>query len=135
MTTPYQTTTLTDLIAEAEAQVETYSAEQVKQIFQNEDTLVVDLRDIRELWREGTIEGAYHAPRGMLEFWVAQDSPYTKDQFQQDKQFVFFCAAGSRSALAAQVAQRLGLARVAHMGGGYKAWTDAGYPTIEKVKK
>lgn len=126
---------ITELLAEAEAQIDTYSVEQVKQLFEDEDTLLVDLRDIRELWREGTIAGAYHAPRGMLEFWIAEDSPYTKKQFQQDKQFIFFCAAGSRSALAGAIAKRLGLARVAHLGGGFKAWTDAGYPTIEKEKK
>ena len=134
MTDQVKKTGIKELLAEAEAQIDTFSVEQVKQIFEMEDTLLVDLRDIRELWREGTIASAYHAPRGMLEFWIAEDSPYTKKQFQQDKQFVFFCAAGSRSALAGAVAKRLGLARVAHMAGGYKAWTDAGFPTIEKEK-
>ena len=129
------TISLSTLLEEAEAQIETLSVEQVNNIRDNEDTLLVDIRDIRELWREGTIENAYHAPRGMLEFWIAEDSPYTKKQFQDDKQFVFYCAAGSRSALAGAIAKRLGLSKVAHMAGGFKAWTDAGFATIEKERK
>ena len=126
---------VTELVAEAEAQIDTLTAEQVHEIFKDDDTLLIDLRDIRELWREGTIDGSYHAPRGMLEFWIADDSPYTKKQFQQDRQFIFFCAAGSRSALAGAVAKRLGLERVAHMGGGFSSWTEAGFAVVEKEKK
>jgi len=126
---------VTQLIEEAEALIDTFTVEQVHERLHDEDTLIVDIRDIRELWREGTIEGAYHAPRGMLEFWIAEDSPYTKAQFQQDKQYIFFCAAGSRSALAGAIAKRLGLARVAHMGGGFKSWNDAGLPTVIKERK
>jgi len=135
MTQATDTISLSNLLEQAEAQIETLSVEQVNTIRDNEDTLLVDIRDIRELWREGTIENAYHAPRGMLEFWIAQDSPYTKKQFQDDKQFVFYCAAGSRSALAGAIAKRLGLGRVAHMAGGFKAWTDAGLATVEKERK
>jgi len=135
MTQSTDTISLSRLLEEAEAQIETLSVEQVNNIRDRDDTLLIDIRDIRELWREGTIENAYHAPRGMLEFWIAEDSPYTKKQFQDDKQFVFYCAAGSRSALAGAIAKRLGLSRVAHMAGGFKAWKDADYAIVEKEKK
>ena len=79
--------------------------------------MLVDLRDIRELHREGKVPGAFHCPRGMLEFWIDPSSPYHKPKFAEDKRFVFFCAAGWRSALAAQTAQRMGLKPVAHIRG------------------
>ncbi len=86
----------------------------------------MDLRDIRELNREGRVPGAFHCPRGMLEFWIDPQSKYHKPVFAQDKRFVFFCAAGQRSALAADTAQRMGLRPVAHIAGGFTAWKDAG---------
>ena len=96
---------------------------------------LVDIRDIRELWREGTIPGATHAPRGMLEFWVDPDSPYYREEFGSGKKFIFYCAGGMRSALAAQSVHRMGLAPVAHMAGGYKAWVEANGPTEPKEPK
>ena len=93
-----------------------------------DDTLLVDLRDPRELDREGRIAGAFHCPRGMLEFWIDPDSPYHKDIFSSGKQVVFFCAGGLRSALAAKTAQDLGLERVSHIEGGFSAWKEAGLP-------
>ena len=93
-----------------------------------DDVVFVDLRDVRELEREGMIPGAFHCPRGMLEFWIDPESQYHKPVFAQDKRFVFFCAGGLRSALAAQTAQRMGLKPVAHIQGGFGAWKKAGGP-------
>jgi rhodanese-related sulfurtransferase len=88
----------------------------------------VDIRDIRELQRDGKVPGAFHCPRGMLEFWIDPQSPYHNPQFAQDKRYVFFCAGGLRSALAAQTAQRMGLKPVAHIRGGFGAWKKSGGP-------
>ena len=93
-----------------------------------DDVVLVDIRDIRELQRDGKVPGAMHCPRGMLEFWIDPESPYHKPKFAEDKKFVFFCAAGMRSALATQMAQRMGLKPVAHIGGGFGAWKKAGGP-------
>lgn len=90
--------------------------------------VIVDIRDPRELQIEGKIPGSYHAPRGMLEFWIDPDSPYFKPVFGEDKKFVFHCAGGWRSALAAQTLQRMGLQPVAHIKGGLAAWKQAGGP-------
>ena len=92
------------------------------------DVVFVDLRDIRELWREGTVPNSFHAPRGMLEFWVDSESPYAKDVFKQPKKFVFFCAAGWRSALSTATVKEMGLENVAHIDGGFSAWKAAGGP-------
>lgn len=124
-----------DLCREAEAEIETMSVEDVLTQLENPETVLVDIRDIRELWREGAIPGAFHAPRGMLEFWVDPDSPYHKDVFASGKKFVFFCAGGMRSALAAQSVQRMGLRPVAHMAGGFGAWKDAGGPVVPVERK
>jgi rhodanese-related sulfurtransferase len=94
-----------------------------------DDVVLVDLRDPRELDREGRVPGAFHCPRGMLEFWIDPESPYHKPKFAEDKKFVFFCAGGLRSALAAKTAQDMGLKPVAHVLGGFKGWKDAGGPT------
>jgi rhodanese-related sulfurtransferase len=92
--------------------------------------LLVDIRDVRELDRDGRIEGAYHCPRGMLEFWIDPDSPYHKPVFAEDRQFIFFCAGAMRSALAAKTAQDMGLKPVAHMLGGFGGWKKAGHPVV-----
>jgi rhodanese-related sulfurtransferase len=122
------------LVAEAEAEIETISAADALDLVDDEGVVLVDLRDIRELWRDGMIPGAYHAPRGMLEFWVDPDSKYHKEVFASGKKFVFYCAGGQRSALAAKAVQDMGLAPVAHVGGGFKAWKEAGGPVVEKEK-
>ena len=116
------------LLAEAEAKVVTLSIEEAQALHGRDDVVFVDLRDPRELEREGRMPGAFHCPRGMLEFWIDPESPYAKPVFAQDKQYVFFCAGGMRSALAAQVAQEMGLKPVAHVGGGFGAWKKAGAP-------
>ncbi|AOG04286.1 rhodanese-like domain-containing protein [Bosea sp. RAC05] len=116
------------LLAEAEAVVETLSVDQAQALLGRDDVVFVDLRDPRELEREGRMPEAFHCPRGMLEFWIDPESPYAKPVFQQDKRFVFFCAGGWRSALAAKAAQEMGLKPVAHMAGGFGAWKKAGAP-------
>jgi rhodanese-related sulfurtransferase len=122
------TTSAKALVEAAEREVETLSAEDAVKLQGRDDTVLVDIRDIRELQREGKVPGAFHCPRGMLEFWIDPESSYHKPQFAQDKRFVFFCAGGLRSALAAQIAQRMGLKPVAHIRGGFGAWKTAGGP-------
>ncbi len=114
------------LLAEANAAVRTLNIDEALGLLGREDTVFVDLRDPRELEREGRVPGAFHCPRGMLEFWIDPESPYAKPVFQQDKTFVFFCAGGWRSALAARTAQDMGLKPVAHIEGGFGAWKKAG---------
>ena len=123
-----------ELVARAEAEVETISAGQAKAVANSADVVFIDLRDIRELWREGKIPGAVHVPRGMLEFWIDPDSPYHKPLFTEPKRFIFYCNLGWRSALAAQTAQIMGLANVCHLGGGFAAWCEAG-GAVETVTK
>ena len=124
-----------ELCAEAEAVVETWTVDEARSHLEDEEVVFVDIRDIRELWREGAIPGAVHAPRGMLEFWVDPESPYARDVFQSGKRFMFFCAGGLRSALAAKSVQEMGLSPVCHMAGGYSAWKKVDYPTEAKEKK
>lgn len=116
------------LVAEAEAEIETIPVDEAVRLLGQPGHVFVDLRDPRERDREGRIPGAFHCPRGMLEFWIDPESPYARPVFQQDARFVFFCAAGWRSALATKTAQDMGLAPVAHIGGGFAAWKAAGAP-------
>ncbi|WP_420549826.1 rhodanese-like domain-containing protein [Curvivirga sp.] len=122
------------LLKEANEVIETMSAEDVKAVMADENIQLIDIRDIRELWREGKIPGAYHAPRGMLEFWVDPDSPYFKEIFGSGKKLIFYCAAGARSALSTHTLQTMGLEPIAHLGGGFGGWKQAGYP-IEEVEQ
>lgn len=123
------------LIDEAEARIETLSQEQAEALLGREDHVFVDLRDRRELERDGRIPGAFHCPRGMLEFWVDPDSPYHKPIFAEDKAFVFYCGSGWRSALATAAVQEMGLDRVSHVAGGYSTWKAEGRPTEEVARK
>ena len=117
------------LIDEAMAQVTTHSVDQVRQRLDDPALQLVDIRDARELEREGTLPGAINAPRGMLEFWVDPDSPYYKPVFgDEDKQYVLFCGAGWRSALAAKALQDMGMTNVAHIDGGFTEWAKQGAP-------
>jgi rhodanese-related sulfurtransferase len=116
------------LLAEAEAEVETLPVEQALRLHGDGAVVFVDLRDPREIERDGRIPGAFPCPRGMLEFWVDPESPYAKPVFAEPRRFLFYCASGWRSALAAKTVQDMGLANVAHVGGGYKAWKEAGGP-------
>jgi len=123
------------LVAEAEKEIETINATEALELHGSEDVVFVDLRDVRELWREGSIPGAFHCPRGMLEFWIDPDCIYFKDIFASGKKFLFYCNLGWRSALAAQVSQRMGLNPVAHIGGGFDAWKQAGGPVSRQERK
>ena len=117
------------LLEAAEAEIESVSPDEAAALHGDENVQFVDLRDIRELQREGKIPGALHAPRGMLEFWVDPESPYYKNVFGSGKRFVFYCQSGWRSALATQTVQRMGLPNVCHLGGGFRAWMEAGHPS------
>jgi rhodanese-related sulfurtransferase len=125
------------LVEAAERVVETVTARDAVALHGREDVQFIDLRDIRELERDGCVPGAFHCPRGMLEFWIDPQSKYHKPVFAADKRFVFFCAAGQRSALATETAQRMGLKPLAHIAGGFGAWRAAGGPveTLTRVRK
>ena len=122
------------MVDEAEAEVETLPPAAAMALHGTDGVLFVDLRDPREVEREGRIPGAFHCTRGMLEFWIDPASPYHKPVFAEPKRFVFFCGGGWRSALAAKTAQDMGLENVAHIGGGFKEWQEAGGP-VEAVAK
>jgi rhodanese-related sulfurtransferase len=121
------------MVEEARRQIEEFTAADAIRLAQDPNVVLVDIRDPRELEREGKVPGAFHATRGMLEFWIDPASPYYKPIFGEDKKFVFFCAGGMRSVLATKVAQDMGLKPVAHIIGGFKAWREAGGP-VEAVK-
>lgn len=122
------TTSIRALVEAANREIETISVEEALALHGRDDVVFVDIRDVRELNREGRIPGAFHCPRGMLEFWIDPQSTYHKPVFAQEKRFIFLCAGGLRSALAAQTATRMGLKPVAHIKGGYGAWKRAGGP-------
>lgn len=124
-----------EMVDEAYAEVTTLSPGDAIKLANDPNVVLVDVRDIRELEREGLAPGSFHAPRGMLEFWIDPDSPYHKPIFAEQKQLVFYCAAGWRSALSAKLAQDMGLENVAHIEGGFGAWKQAGGPVIKKVRK
>jgi rhodanese-related sulfurtransferase len=123
------------LVADAEKEIETVTVEEALALHGRDDVVLVDIRDIRELQRDGRVPGAFHCPRGMLEFWIDPQSHYHTPVFAEDKRFVFFCAGGLRSALAAQTAHHMGLKPVAHIRGGFGAWKAAGGPVEVPEKK
>ena len=117
------------LVDEAMAQVKTYSVPEAQAKMHDPQVQIVDIRDVRELG-PGTVVGSFHAPRGMLEFWVDPDSPYFKPLFADEgREFILFCGAGWRSALAAKTLQDMGMTNVAHIDGGYAEWVKQGAPT------
>jgi len=122
------TTGVKALVDDANTRIHTLSIDEAKAMHGRDDVTFVDLRDPREREREGKIPGAFSCTRGMLEFWIDPASPYYKPQFGDDKTFVFFCAGGWRSALAADTAQKMGLKPVAHIDGGFGAWKKTGGP-------
>lgn len=123
-----------ELVDAAYGEVETLGVGEAIPLAGNDGVVLVDIRDIRELKRDGRVPGAFHCPRGMLEFWIDPASPYFKPVFGEDKKFVFFCAGGQRSALAAQTAQRMGLKPVAHIREGFGGWKKSGGP-VEMDRK
>lgn len=123
-----------DMLAEADAVVQSVSTGDMAPLAADGQYTLVDIRDVRELEREGTIPGSMHAPRGMLEFWIDPESPYHKPAFAEDKTFVFFCASGWRSLLAAKIAQEMGLKSMS-MRGGFSEWKKAGHPVAERERR
>ncbi len=117
------------LVDEAMEEIKTYSVEAVQRRLSDPAVQIVDIRDVREL-AAGTVLGAFHAPRGMLEFWVDPASPYFKPLFADEgREFILFCGAGWRSALATKTLQDMGMRNVAHIDGGYAEWVKQGAPT------
>lgn len=123
-----------EMVAKADQEITALTAAEVQARLNDPAYLLVDLRDIRELTRDGKIPGAFHAPRGMLEFWIDPDSPYHNENFASGKTFIFYCSKGWRSALSTQTAQNMGLAPVCHLAGGFEAWKEAG-GKVEVVAK
>ena len=125
-----------ELVAEAEAMITTMSTEDAIKRHGDDDVVCIDIRDVRELQRDGTIPNAEHAPRGMLEFWFDPESPYHKEKFtDESKTYVLFCAAAWRSALATRTLTEMGFENVVHFAEGFKGWKDAGGPIDESRKK
>ena len=122
------------LLDEANREIEALSPAEAAKVHGDAATVFVDLRDPREREREGTIPGAFHCPRGMLEFWIDPESPYHKPVFASGGTFVFFCASGWRSALATRTAKEMGLEPVKHVSGGFGAWKEAGLP-VEIIER
>ncbi len=123
------------LVAAAEARIETVPVSDLLAEEQRQGRLLIDLRDIRELWREGTIPGSKHVPRGLLEFWIDPESPYFNKMFLEPVPVVFFCNKGWRSALATDVCRQMGRGKVAHLEGGFEAWVAAGGAVEKKEKR
>ena len=123
-----------ELVAAAEARIRIVAAVDAIDKLGADDVVFVDLRDVRELQREGGIPGAFHCPRGLLEFWIDPESPYHHAIFAEPKEFVFFCNLGWRSALAADIGQQMGL-KTSHVDGGFEAWKAAGGEVAEYKRK
>ena len=111
-------------VDEANTIVDTISIEEAKKIINNDNYLLIDIRDFRELKREGKIPGAFSCPRGMLEFWIDPNSPYHKEIFNQNKTYIFYCASAWRSALAGRVSIEMGLKPVLHLEGVFNSWKE-----------
>ena len=124
------------LVKEAQKNIETLNSDEIKKLLENDEITLIDVRDIRELWKEGTIENSKHIPRGMLEFWLDPNSSYyNANKIGDIKKMVLFCAAGFRSALAAKSLVDMGFKNVAHVDGGFDALKNVGMKVIEKEKK
>lgn len=119
------------LVDETMARVTTYTAAQARELHGQPGVQFVDVRDVRELEREGVIPGAFHVPRGLLEFWADPQSPDHKPELGADKEYVLFCGSGWHSAQATQTLTEMGVAHVAHIGGGFEAWKKAGGPVTD----
>jgi len=125
-----------ELVEEALKHIETLEAKKIKTLQKEKKCVLVDIRDIRELWKEGTIKDSIHIPRGMLEFWLDPQSSYYKEgKFDEQKQMVFFCALGFRSALATKTLVDMGFTNIAHVNGGFNALKGEGFEIVRKEKK
>ena len=127
--------TVKQMVEDAEAEIKSLPVLDAMNLLESGDHVFVDLRDVRELDHDGMVPGAFHAPRGMIEFWVDPESPYHKDIFASGKTFVFYCRSGWRSALSTKTVQDMGLDNVCHIGGGFGAWMEAEGPVVERPKK
>ena len=124
------------LVKEAQKNIETLNSDEIKKLLENNEITLIDVRDIRELWKEGTIENSKHIPRGMLEFWLDPESTYYKNnKIQNIKKMVLFCALGWRSALATKSLVEMGFKNVAHVDGGFDALKKSGLKVVIKEKK
>ena len=124
------------LVEEAQKSIETLSSNEVKTLYENKEITLIDVRDIRELWKEGTIENSKHIPRGMLEFWLDPESTYYQsNKIKEIKKMVLFCALGWRSALATKSLVEMGFKNVAHVDGGFDALKKSGLKVVAKEKK
>ena len=125
-----------DLVNEANQSIETLNSIKVRSLVKNNECILIDIRDIRELWKEGTIKNSKHIPRGMLEFWLDPHSSYFKEnKFDLSKKIVLYCALGMRSALATKTLVDMGYKNVAHVNGGFDALKESGFEIIVKKKK
>ena len=125
-----------DLVNEANKLIETLDTIKVKSMVANNECVLIDVRDIRELWKEGTVKNSKHIPRGMLEFWLdPQSSYYKENKFDLNKKMVLFCALGMRSALATKSLIDMGFKNVAHVNGGFDALKQSGFEIVVKIKK
>ncbi|MBD1138483.1 rhodanese-like domain-containing protein [Pelagibacterales bacterium SAG-MED41] len=124
------------LVEEAQKKIQTLNPNEVKELLEKKEITLIDVRDIRELWKEGTIENSKHIPRGMLEFWLDPESTYYQaNKIQNIKKMVLFCALGWRSALATKSLVEMGFKNVAHVNGGFDALKKSGLKVITKEKK
>ena len=124
------------LVEEAQKNIETLSSNEAKSLFEKKEITLIDVRDIRELWKEGTIENSKHIPRGMLEFWLDPQSSYYKEsKFDLSKKIIFFCALGMRSALSTKSLVDMGFKNVAHVKGGFDALKQCGFEIVKKEKR
>ena len=124
------------LVEEAQKSIETLNSDEIKKLLEDNQITLIDVRDIRELWKEGTIENSKHIPRGMLEFWLDPESTYYQNKkIQNIKKMVLFCALGWRSALATKSLLEMGFKNVAHVNGGFDALKKSGLKVVAKEKK
>ena len=126
--------TVKNMVAEAKSKINEIDAKEAIKLFNDENVIFIDIRDIRERQKLGFIPGSFHAPRGMLEFWIDPESPYFKDIFNTNKKYIFHCAAGWRSALAVSTLKDMGF-EASHITDGFSGWVDEKGPVEFKSKK
>jgi len=117
-----------EMVAAAKEVIENLSPEEAQRRVDEQGALILDIRDVREVQRDGAIPGAMHVPRDMLEFWVSPDSPYTRDVFQEEREFILCCAGGLRSALSTKLLAYMGVEQVSHIETGFGGWKQDGMP-------